>query len=162
MIQAGWVVLRTQVRHERLAAGAVDARGVDSYVPLIRQKRPSDVLQPLFPGYLFARIDTATDDLLRIRSAPGVSYILPLGGAPTVIPDMVIDVIRSRLADCPEALRAPELRRGERVQMISGPFRWMDAVFDRRLSAGGRVRILLELAHRTLQLNVEETLLQRA
>ena len=43
-------------------------------------------------------------------------------------------------------MASPDLLHGDRVQLISGPFRWMEAVFDRRLSAAGRVRILLELA----------------
>jgi hypothetical protein len=38
----------------------------------------------------------------------------------------------------------------------------MDAVFDRRMNAAGRVRILLEMAHRTVSLNVEEASLRRA
>ena len=38
----------------------------------------------------------------------------------------------------------------------------MDAVFDRRLSAAGRVRILLELAHRTVHVTVDESQLKRA
>jgi hypothetical protein len=38
----------------------------------------------------------------------------------------------------------------------------MDAVFDRRLSASGRVRILLELAHRTIHVNVDASQLKRA
>jgi transcriptional antiterminator RfaH len=158
----GWVVLRTQLRHELLAAGAVVARGVESYIPFIKPKRPSDPTLPLFPGYVFARVNPATDDLLRIRSAPGIAYPLPRGGAPMILPDLVIDLIRERLAECPEGLAAVELQHGDRVQLIAGPFRWMDAVFDRRMSAAGRVRVLLELAHRTIQLNIQETQLKRA
>jgi len=162
MTDSGWVVLRTQARHELLAAHAVDARGIESYVPLLKPKRPADPRLALFPGYLFARIRAATDDLLRIRSAPGIAYLLPRGASPTIMPDLVIDLIRHRLVDYPQGIATPELLHGDRVQLISGPFRWMDAIFDRRLSASGRVRVLLELAHRTIQVNIEESQLKRA
>jgi transcription antitermination factor NusG len=100
--------------------------------------------------------------MLRIRSAPGIAYMLPRGGFPTLMPDIVIDMIRRRLSDLPQGTLAPDFQRGDRVQLVNGPFRWADAVFDQRLSASGRVRVLLELAHRSIQLNVQESQLQRA
>jgi transcriptional antiterminator RfaH len=160
MIDAGWVVLKTQPRHEVLAVNAMDARGVESYVPLVRPSRVSGSTVALFPGYVFARVRDTSDDLLRIRSAPGIAYLLPRDCSPALVPDDVIDIIRNRLAEQPQA--APELEHGDRVRIVSGPFRWMDAVFDRRLSAAGRVRILLELAHRSVNVSVEETQLKRA
>jgi transcriptional antiterminator RfaH len=156
----GWAVLRTQTHNELMAARSVEARGVEAYIPLLSKphaERPA----LLFPGYLFARVDAASDDLLRIRSAPGVAYVLPHGGTPTLLAEGVVDLIRKRLAD-PSAAAVRALRSGDRVTVINGPFRWMEAVFDRRLNAAGRVRILLELAHRTVQLNIEEASLRKA
>jgi hypothetical protein len=69
-----WVVLKTQPRRELLAAHAVGARGPEAHVPMVpptgRGKMPAS---PLFPGYLFARVELASDDLLRIRSASGIA-----------------------------------------------------------------------------------------
>jgi len=162
MIDAGWVVLKTQPRHEVVAVNAMDARGVESYVPLVRPSRVSGSTVALFPGYVFARVRETSDDLLRIRSAPGIAYLLPRDCSPAVVPDDVIDIIRHRLAEQQHPLAALELEHGDRVQIVSGPFRWTDAVFDRRLSAAGRVRILLELAHRSVPVSVDETQLKRA
>jgi len=39
---------------------------------------------------------------------------------------------------------------------VSGPLRWVDAVFDRRVNAAGRVRVLLELVERTLVVDLDE------
>jgi transcriptional antiterminator RfaH len=161
MISGGWVVLKTQPRHELVATKSIDARGVESYAPLVRSNRLSAATVALFPGYIFARVLEGTDDLLRIRSAPGIAYMLPRDCSPAIVPEGVIAMIRRRLADSQHLIAMPELLRGDRVQLVSGPFRWMDAIFDRRLSAAGRVRILLELAHRTVHVNVEETQLTR-
>jgi transcription antitermination factor NusG len=137
MNEGGWVIFRTQPRSELLAARAAKARGLEAYIPLVREQ-PAGRSSLLFPGYLFARISAGSDHLVRIRSVPGVAYSLPRGEAPTLLSDGVVDLIRKRLTDPPTtALRA----------------RWMEAVFDRRLSAAGRIHILFELAHRTLQLN---------
>jgi transcriptional antiterminator RfaH len=164
MMNSGWVVLRTQPRHELLAAKAVDARGVEAFVPLVKPKKSEDTTLPLFPGYLFAHVsvDGCSDDVLRVRSAPGIAYLLPRGGPPAIVPESVVEIVRSRLTACPSGLPVAELHRGDRVQLINGPFRWMDAVFDRRMNAAGRVRILLEIAYRTIQLNIDENDLRRA
>jgi transcriptional antiterminator RfaH len=150
----GWVVLKTQPQREVLAAEAVRARGGESFVPYLPARRRDGRAVPLFPGYLFARVASA-EDLLPIRSAPGVAYVLPrAAGAPALVPELVVDALRGRTA-------YPTLRHGDHVVIEDGPFRWMEAVFDRQLSAAGRVRILLALVNRTVALQVDEQLLKR-
>jgi transcription antitermination factor NusG len=135
----------------------VDSRGVEAYLPRLPPSQGAERSTLLFPGYLFAWVTQFSDDVLRIRSAPGVAYPLPHGGPPTFLAHGVVDLIRKRLGGVTSALRP-----GDRVTLINGPFCWMDAVFDRRMNAAGRVRILLEMAHRTVSLNVEEASLRRA
>ncbi len=156
-----WAVLKVQPRQELLAAEAVRARGVESYVPLLRPRRSTDRAAPLFPGYLFARIAPLSDDLLRIRSAPGVAYVLPRGAPPTLFPDAVLDEIRHRLAAPAYPSARQPFQTGDRVTVVSGPFRWLDAVFDRHMNAAGRVRILLQFVHRTVPVEIQEECLKR-
>jgi transcription antitermination factor NusG len=159
MTDEGWVILRTRAHDEALAARAIAARGVQSYNPLLDSRdgrRPG----PLFPGYLFAYVAAASDDVLRIRSAPGIAYMLPRHSQPTYLPETIVESIRQRLSDA--CVGQPDLRPGDRVTVVSGPFQWLDAIFDRRLSATGRVRILLELAHSTLRLSIDQSALKRA
>jgi transcriptional antiterminator RfaH len=142
MCEPEWVVLRTQVRQEPLATQSVAARGVDSYFPLLERGRSAE---PLFPGYLFARVAPGTDDLLRIRSAPGIAYVLPRYAPPVLLPDAFVRALRARAAS-----RTPGFQKGDRVTIRRGPFRWLDAIFDKRLNASGRVRVLLDFVHRSV------------
>jgi transcription antitermination factor NusG len=150
-IDSGWLVLRTQPRHEIFVANAMDARHVEAYVPLLKTKPSDDRARPLFPGYLFARIPVQvdTDDLLRVGSAPGIAYFLPRGGPPAIVPQCVVDMVRRRLADWRAGQPSTEPRPGERVELVGGTFSWLDAVFDLRLHAAARICVLLEIVHRT-------------
>lgn len=47
----------------------------------VPQKNPQ-ILQPLFPCYIFARFDPFAHS---IKTMPGVSYVLAFGGIPAVI-----------------------------------------------------------------------------
>ena len=154
-METGWAVLRSRPRREPLAAEAVTAKGIETYVPYVPFERKPRATGPLFPGYLFAHVAPDSDDLLRIRSAPGVSYVLPRAGTPVLLPDGVVSAIRDR----EEALRAspPQaaLRHGDRVKLVSGPLRLVEAIFDRRLNASGRVRILVELVRGSMAIQTE-------
>jgi transcription antitermination factor NusG len=140
-----WAVLRAQARREAFVAQSVSSRGVECYIPIRPAVRKSGT-KVLFPGYVFAQVSPSSDDLLRIRSAPGVAYLLPRTGAPALLPDPLIGAIRAK----EEELRARRCVRqfcnGEEVRVLTGPFKWVEGVFDRKLSASGRVRILLGLA----------------
>jgi transcription antitermination factor NusG len=142
-----WAVLSTQPRREPIAARAVSARGVECYLPRLPRARRSESALPLFPGYLFARIAPASDDLLRIRAAPGVAYVLPRASPPVLLPDLFIESIRAHERALRSDWRRRVFHRGDRVVVVSGPFKWIEGLFDRSLSASGRVRILLDLVH---------------
>jgi transcription antitermination factor NusG len=154
-----WAVLRSQVRRETIAARAVSARGVETYLPWLPGARGSAV--PLFPGYLFAHVDPDSDDLLRIRSAPGVAYVLPREGTPALLPNLFIESIRAHESAAMNA-QGGGFRRGDRVLVVSGPFKWVEGLFDRSLSASGRVRVLLDLVHGPVAVQIQATELELA
>jgi transcriptional antiterminator RfaH len=153
MTDRRWAVLRSQARRETVAARAVNARGVETYVPWLPQLRHSEVARPLFPGYLFAHISPESDELLRVRSAPGVSYVLPRAGTPALLPESFVEAIRSH-EDAVSSARRRGFSHGDRVLVTAGPFKWVEGLFDRSLSGTGRVRILLNLVHRTVPVQI--------
>jgi two-component system OmpR family response regulator len=151
-----WVVLKTNPWHESQAAQAIAARGVEPYLPLVQPEPDSCPGMPLFPGYLFARVNTAGDDLLRVRSAAGIAYVLPQGGPPVWVRDEVVKAIRIRASSTDW-----RLHKGDRVTITSGPFRHIDAMFDRWVNPAGRVRLLLELVQRSAVLEIDHCHVRR-
>jgi transcription antitermination factor NusG len=156
-MQKHWAVLRAQAHREAFAAHAISSRGVESYIPVLPAAHSSATSTALFPGYLFAKVSPTSDDLLRIRSAPGVAYVLPRSGTPTLLPDPLIEAIRTR----EQQLQAGrEFSHGDHVRVLTGPFKWVEGMFDRRLSASGRVRILLKLAAGAVALQIQASELE--
>src|SRR5262249_12717720 len=123
-----WAVLRARAHREAFVAHAVNSRGVECYVPVRPSVRTPTTPTILFPGYVFAHVSPDSDDLLRIRSAPGVAYVLPRTGTPALLPDMLIGAIRAK----EEELRARSGRRefysGDQVRVLTGPFKWVEGV----------------------------------
>ena len=86
---------------------------------------------------------------------PGLRNIVSFGGRPAPIPDELIDTIRGRVAEMAAAGPEEPFRRGERVRVARGPFEGLDAMFDRRLSAEGRVRVWLDCMHRLMPADMD-------
>lgn len=85
--------------------------------------------------------------------------MLPRTGPPALLPELFIDSIRSHEKNGLHT-RQRAFQHGERVRVVSGPFRWVEGLFDRSINASGRVRILLSLVHGSAAVQIEATELE--
>ncbi len=76
-------------------------------------------------------------------------YLVQFGGKPARMDERVVAKIREHLAQ-PQALdeRGEILEPGDHVVITTEPLRDVDAIFDKRLSATGRVRVLVQMLRR--------------
>lgn len=157
-----WYVARTKMHREVATAQVLAQRGLEVYLPMLppssRRRSRSAVREPLFPGYLFARLDLYSNAWLSARSAPGIAYFLGGDEAPAAIPDELIDEIRARADGASFAQRRPTFVPGQAVVIRHGPFSGLKAIFESNQSGRGRVRVLLEIVQRLVPvvLDVDE------
>lgn len=160
-----WYVIYTKPRHERRAEAEFSARKIETYLPVVpvprRRGRPP--VKPYFSRYLFIRVDLDQVGLSRLNWTPGVQHVVMFGGIPARLHESVIARIREHLAQ-PHVMdeRGEMLEPGNRVRITSGPFQDIEGVFDKRLSAMGRARVLVQLLQRWTALNIEATALRKA
>lgn len=144
-----WHVLFTKPRHEWRVADALDARGLEVYVPSFwyHGKRGTLLEQPFFPRYMFARLDWEETGLRGIQWTPGLTRVVAFDGQPAWLPDPNVDYLRRRLGnvDGDDFLR---LKPGEPVRVKRGPFAELEAVFDSHLNGERRVAVLLRILGR--------------
>ena len=147
-----WYAVNCLSNREHLAAAQLRNQGFEVFLPcrLItrRHARKFDtVLRPLFPGYLFVRLDL---DRHRWRSVNGTLGVVRLVGpseAPSPAPFGAIEAIKHACDDL-GVLRANEdLAPGDAVLVAFGPFADLIGKLE-RLDSAGRIRVLLELMGR--------------
>lgn len=141
-----WYVIRTKPRSEELAQSYLNCHGVTTFLPWMQSftHRSGKDLNPLFPGYLFARFDVQESYPL-VRWGKGVNTILGYGRCPTPLADDVIDIIKSKTDGENIVKIAYQLNKYDCVRIRSGPLKDLLGIFDRWVSDSGRVRILLNL-----------------
>jgi transcriptional antiterminator RfaH len=146
-----WYALRSKPRQEALAMTLLTGAGIEVFFPRQRvhkQHGKPPASEPLFPGYLFGRLDPELAELRLASYTPGIHYVVGYGGEPYPVPDDLILYIRQRLDRRQARLDHDDLRHGDRLVILSGPLRGVEAIFDRHLSATGRVRILVQILKR--------------
>jgi transcriptional antiterminator RfaH len=158
-----WYALYTKPHKERQVRTLLDGQSIETYLPTVQRKirrrdRPERVV--FFPCYLFARIDFDAIPPSSIQWLPGMRHIVPAGDRPAVVADEVVALIRERL-EGREMVGYPGLKRGDRVRILSGPLRDLEAVFDETLSSADRVRVLLHVMRRTMPVEIDRDQIRR-
>jgi len=146
-----WFALYTKPHKEYLVRDILQRRGVEAYLPEVRVANPRRgrrTWRPFFPQYLFARFDPWSGEAVRVQWTPGLRRVVSAGGQPVPVPDGVVSHIRHRLERMVVVQPEGPFKKGDRVRILRGPFEGLDAVFDRRLTPEGRVRVFLELMSR--------------
>lgn len=155
-----WYLVHTKPAREALAQSHLERQGFRIYQPLLASpahggatasahapSSPVHRLLPLYPRYLFLRLDVGRQDLGPVRSTVGVSSIVRFGGQFAVVPDGVVSALKER-ADPVTGLHhlaVPDrLEPGSPLRVVAGAFDGLDGIFQRR-AADERVVILLNL-----------------
>ena len=137
-----WLAFYTLARREKDLARRLAALRVPFYAPLVKRRvkspggRTRESFVPLFPGYVFARVD---DDQRRLTLATNtIARWLPVGDETVLLDDLrsIKRLIDAGVPLTPEA----RLETGHRVRVRSGPFLGLEGtVVERR----GRQRLLV-------------------
>ena len=162
-----WFAVQAKPASEALAESTLRSLDVETLYPRVqkavrrRGRKSRTVKRPFFPGYLFARF--APEESLRaVTYCRGVTRVVGTREQPWPVEDAIIDGIRERMDACScVALEERALKAGDAVDILDGPFCGWSGVFERDLSDGQRVVILLE-ALRQCRLVVDHDSVERA
>lgn len=146
-----WYVVCTKPRKESIAEVNLQRQDFETYLPWIRRaaRRKDkwvDVIEPLFPRYLFLRLDLGQQSVAPIRSTVGVTSLVTFGHRLTPVPDAAISTLRQS-EDSQSGLHRPPghgFQKGDAVSIISGPFEGLCGIFEQS-SGAQRVAILLDI-----------------
>lgn len=113
LARESWFVIWAESRAEKKVESRIAALGLTPWLPVIRERRRwsdrwKEVELPLFPGYLFARADSASWPA--ILRTPGVLTVVKEGGRPALLSGSFVASLKdavSRRGAVPEAVAEP-------------------------------------------------------
>lgn len=155
-----WHIAKTKPHKEAAVIAYLRWWNVETFFPKIRRpsnkRRGIEKMEPLFPTYLFCRVDRAAQEWRVARWAPGVSYFLGAGGQPTGVPDELVEYLRERVEAWNERRTERQLSAGDRVIVAAGHFEGLEGVFRSYVPARRRCQIMLETVGGLVALELPE------
>jgi len=153
-----WYVVHTQLFAEARAMAHLERQGYRIFCPRYRKiihhaRRRTSTLQPLFPSYLFVRLDPVRDRWRSVNGTRGVMRLLTQGEHPLPVPRGVVESLQAHMGGDGALDRVPSLEVGQIVRVASGPFSDLVGKLE-RLDAAGRVRVLLDLLGRSVSVTL--------
>ncbi len=152
-----WLAACVRSRHEKKVVQHLEGSALECFLPLYEsihrwKDRRATVSLPLFPGYVFARIDPA--ERMRILTTPGVVKLVSFQGQPAAIPESEIESLRTLCAHDVRMQPHPYLQVGRRVHIKSGPFAGTEGILVRK-KARFRFVLSLHLIARSVAMEID-------
>ena len=149
-----WYAVQSKARQETAAKLQLEHQGYTVFLAMIsvRKRRRgawTEVLEPLFPRYLFVQVNANEQSLAPIRSTVGVSGLVRFGSILRAVPDSVVHFLQQ--AEVGRGTLSGEeswpFQPGDQVEVLQGAFAGLSAVFKEG-QPEARAMILIELLGR--------------
>ncbi len=157
-IEAGlrWYAIQTKANREKEVEKRLFDLRLEVFLPWMRARRRVGsrfhwVLVPLFPGYLFCRLDLMESGKAA-RYSPGVKDFLKFGNQ---IAEVATEIVTSLRERCPGGIAEIDpvsAQPGDAVKINEGPFSGLEAIFERKMKGSERVAVLLDILGRQTRL----------
>ena len=152
-----WFALRVKTGHEKPVSAGVGSKGFEHFLPLHQHRRRwSDRMKstevPLFPGYLFCRLNV--ERRIALLTIPGVMHFVGMGKVPIPIPDSEVEGIQTALRAGRFAEPWPFLQVGQRVRLECGPLAGLEGLLI-NIRDEHRIVVSVNLLRRSLAVEIE-------
>ena len=152
-----WFAVRVKSNYEKPVSAILRGKGIEEFVPTYPSKRYwSDRIKmvdaPLFPGYLFCRLDL--NRRLPLLTTPGFLYLVGKGKTPEAIDEGEILAIQSIMRSGLPALPWPSIAIGQKVRLERGPLRGLDGIVA-KIADQHRIYVNVILLQRSVSVQID-------
>jgi transcription antitermination factor NusG len=154
-----WYALRVKPNHEKSVSILLREKKIEQYLPLFKSKRRwSDRVKelelPLFPGYLFCRLNLDLDNRMPVLTTPGLLYIVGRGKTPEPVEENEIQAIQSISASGLTYEPWQSLMVGQKVRLKAGPLAGLEGVLT-RIGSQYKLYVSVTLLQRSVSVEVD-------
>lgn len=140
-----WFAVHTKARHEKKANRALTEKNVETFLPTREivnrwKDREKKVLMPLFPGYLFVKIDPL--DRYTVLNTNGVVRILGNNGVPVPVSTEEIEATKRLIETGLKYEPFPYSIVGREVEVRRGP---LEGAIGKILRTKGAYSLILSV-----------------
>ena len=158
-IDEKWYLLKTKIKQEKRAMENLQRQYAECYCPevlvekIFRGKK-SQVIEILFPGYLFVNFTNPASSIDSAKSTRGVQSFVSFGGTPAQVPAALIQELREQTKPSENFLISNLPKRGDKLKVTDGPFNGMSVEFFQP-NGEDRAEVLLKLMNQQVKASIQ-------
>lgn len=151
-----WYAVYSKSQKEELAQFHLRSKGLEVFLPklLLPDGKKRERIVPLFPNYLFTRINVLSEEYGYAIWSPGVRRIVGFNGTPAPIDESIVDFLMKQASTEGVIPARSNLKVGQEVRINGGPFDGLVGIIQEPPNAKGRIKILLKLLSRHTKVDV--------
>lgn len=155
-----WYVLHTKSRFENVVNDGLLKKSIEVFLPKVKVKskrrdRKLMIQVPLFPGYIFVKTDLHPDNHLEIVKTAGAVRLIGSRHGPVPVPAETIESLKIMVASDSPVTTGYNLKKGDRVMVVGGPFMGVTGYFV-RYRGKGRIVVNIEALGQYAGVDVSE------
>ena len=151
-----WFVIYSKPQKEDVAQVSLKQKGVEVFFPrllLPRSSQKRKLVIPLFPNYLFVRINVETQ-YYSVLWSPGVKNFVSFNNSPAPLDETIAECLLER-ADAEGVIAAQsDLTVGQEVRIRGGSFDGLVGLLQNVPDAKGRVQVLMKILNREIKVQL--------
>jgi transcriptional antiterminator RfaH len=156
----GWAVVNTQPHREHIALENLLRQEFIPYCPVVKRRRRharrvTDVLRPLFPGYLFVKINRDAERWRPMLSTFGVRSVVRCGDKVSLLDDIFVQALRAREVEGVISRPQSPYQIGQEVRVSGGAFDGLVATIL-EMHEPDRLTVLMQLLSRAVKVSLDE------
>jgi transcriptional antiterminator RfaH len=163
-----WFVAHTHPLKEIIAQQHLLEQGFEVYLPRFKKirrhaRKVEEVLVPLFPRYIFISMNMEVARWRSVNGTRGVSYLLTNYDRPAVVPNYVIENLKSHeiAYGIVPVNSLITFAKGEKVRVTDGAFQDQIAIFE-MLDDKQRVQLLLSFLGKKIKVALPDYMVEAA
>jgi transcription antitermination factor NusG len=152
-----WFAILARSGREKYATMLLENAGFECFLPISKSTRKwsdrmKDIEVPLFPGYLFCRMNP--NDRLPVLTTPGVIQIAGIGKMPIPVEEHEIAAVRQIEKSGLSAMPWPYLRVGNTARIEEGPLRGVTGIVV-KIKSALKLVLSIELLQRSIAVEID-------
>ncbi len=154
-----WFAIMARTGREKNATLLLENAGYECLLPVSKytrrwSDRMKEVEVPLFPGYLFCRMDP--QNRLPVLMTPGVIQIVGVGKSPIPVDEEEIAAIQRVVKNGLSTMPWPYLQVGRVARIEEGPLRGMTGIIV-RIKSGMKLVLSVSLLQRSVAVELDRS-----
>ena len=158
-VEEKWFLLKTKTRQEKRAMENLQRQHAECYCPEVFVEKifcgkKSQVIEILFPGYLFVNFRNPASSIHSVKNTRGVQSFVSFGGAPARVPCALIQELREKTKTSENFLISNLPKRGDKLKVTDGPFNGVSVVFFQP-NGHDRAEVLLNMMNQQVKASIQ-------